>query len=562
MPGDILVADPVSSSGRGLVFAVHPTTGERRVFTDLNNADQGPLGNGPRAVALDAAGNVLLLTTGTLPRLFMVDPATGNRTILSDFTDLSQGERGGVLAGLAVAPSGAILVTDRDAAPSSGPPHTRGVLFSIDPITGNRTVLSDFGNSAQGILGDAPNGVAVEEAGTIIVGDDDANIGPAGVGTGGDGALYRVDQTTGNRDLVSDFANITQGPRGGNAQEVTIDPAGRIVVMNRDRGTQGRGFLVMINPDNGDRLLFSDFGNSAQGPLGIDPSGVAREASGTYVVIDFQAGTNFHGALFRVDASGNRTLLSDFGDIAQGPLGNDPLGVAVFSPPDLVLTKTGTPDPVDIDTRLTYTMQVTNNGLTAATGVLLTDTLPAGIRFRLLRATATQGSCTRVRRRVTCDLGTLASNDTVRVTIVIIPTTAGSGPSIVVTNTATVTADNLVPIPEEHTASVTTQVQVRCGGQLATIVGTPGDDVIEGTPGNDVIHGLAGNDIINGRGGHDILCGGTGSDTLNGGGGNDQLFGQAGNDTLSGGRGADACDGGPGTGDTAAPGCETTEQLP
>ncbi|MGZ5214522.1 MAG: hypothetical protein ACXWEN_12345, partial [Actinomycetota bacterium] len=40
-----------------------------------------------------------------------------------------------------------------------------------------------------------------------------------------------------------------------------------------------------------------------------------------------------------------------------------------------------------------------------------------------------------------------------------------------------------------------------CQGQVATIVGTPGDDVITGTPGNDVIVGLGGNDVINGMGG-------------------------------------------------------------
>src|SRR5947208_2059678 len=43
-----------------------------------------------------------------------------------------------------------------------------------------------------------------------------------------------------------------------------------------------------------------------------------------------------------------------------------------------------------------------------------------------------------------------------------------------------------------------------------TIVGTPGDDILQGTPGNDVICGLGGNDSIAGYGGADVLKGGPG----------------------------------------------------
>ena len=53
-----------------------------------------------------------------------------------------------------------------------------------------------------------------------------------------------------------------------------------------------------------------------------------------------------------------------------------------------------------------------------------------------------------------------------------------------------------------------------CDGEVVTIVGTEGDDVIVGTPGDDVIHGLGGIDNIEGRGGNDIICGGLGDDTL------------------------------------------------
>jgi hypothetical protein len=92
-----------------------------------------------------------------------------------------------------------------------------------------------------------------------------------------------------------------------------------------------------------------------------------------------------------------------------------------------------------------------------------------------------------------------------------------------------------------------------CNGLPATIVGTPGDDVINGTGGPDVIAGLGGNDIINGRDGDDVICGYAGDDTLNGGNGNDTLIGSYGNDVLNGGNGNDMLDGGSGN-DTLAGG--------
>ncbi len=48
----------------------------------------------------------------------------------------------------------------------------------------------------------------------------------------------------------------------------------------------------------------------------------------------------------------------------------------------------------------------------------------------------------------------------------------------------------------------------RCHGQVATIVGTAGDDRLVGTAGRDVIVGLGGADRIAGLGGDDVICGG------------------------------------------------------
>lgn len=66
-----------------------------------------------------------------------------------------------------------------------------------------------------------------------------------------------------------------------------------------------------------------------------------------------------------------------------------------------------------------------------------------------------------------------------------------------------------------------------CRGLVATIHGTPGDDVLVGTEGPDVIVGMAGDDTITGGGGDDVICAGAGADTVSGGDGNDVIRGGA-----------------------------------
>jgi hypothetical protein len=134
---------------------------------------------------------------------------------------------------------------------------------------------------------------------------------------------------------------------------------------------------------------------------------------------------------------------------------------------------------------------------------------------------------------------------------------------------ATATAPVVAPTPEEP------KIMVALANRILTLVGTPGDDVIdvrmdrielvvgnERFPVNEVdeiiIAGEDGNDrltvtndwarkvTIYGGGGNDLVGGGGGDDTLFGGWGDDQLFGGVGDDLLIGGGGADRFQGGAG----------------
>jgi len=95
-----------------------------------------------------------------------------------------------------------------------------------------------------------------------------------------------------------------------------------------------------------------------------------------------------------------------------------------------------------------------------------------------------------------------------------------------------------------------------CGGQFATILGTPGADTLWGTSNADVIAGLGNNDVLKGLGAKDRICGGAGKDRIAGGAGADflsggakadRIFGGPGRDRIIGGPGKDQCNGGPAT---------------
>ncbi len=118
---------------------------------------------------------------------------------------------------------------------------------------------------------------------------------------------------------------------------------------------------------------------------------------------------------------------------------------------DLSVTKSDSPDPVDVGDSLLYTITVTNNGPSDATGVTVTDTLPAGVDY--VSATPSQGSCIGT-ITVTCSLGNLLNGASATVMIVVTPTVAG-----ILNNSASVTGSEYDPdLANNSTASVSTTV--------------------------------------------------------------------------------------------------------
>jgi len=208
---------------------------------------------------------------------------------------------------------------------------------------------------------------------------------------------------------------------------------------------------------------------------------------------------------------------------------------------DLSISKADSPDPVLVDTVLTYTIQVGNLGPQTATEVIVTDDLPSHVTF--VSATASSGTCTHKGKQVTCHVGTIAADPTkanaITVTIQVRPTKAGT-----IVNTASVdSAENdLVAANDKAQASTLVTAPApgaSCRGTAATIVGTDGSDRLVGTAGRDVIVGLAGGDAIFGLAGRDLICAGRGGDRVTAGPAADRVFAGAGSDRVKGRGGPD-----------------------
>jgi uncharacterized repeat protein (TIGR01451 family) len=120
---------------------------------------------------------------------------------------------------------------------------------------------------------------------------------------------------------------------------------------------------------------------------------------------------------------------------------------------DLSLTQSDSPDPVSVGAPLTYTLNVTNNGPSTSSGVILTDVLPKDVRFR--SAKSSHGHCVqRTPKKVACDLAEFANGETGTVTIVVRPIRQGT-----IRNSATVTQGRMVdPNPADNASIETTQV--------------------------------------------------------------------------------------------------------
>jgi uncharacterized repeat protein (TIGR01451 family) len=120
---------------------------------------------------------------------------------------------------------------------------------------------------------------------------------------------------------------------------------------------------------------------------------------------------------------------------------------------DLELDKSSAPEPAAVGRPLTYTLLVANTGPDAATGVILTDTLPAGAV--LVSVSTTQGSCGGT-ASIVCNIGAIQAGGAVTTTLVVVAPRVAT-----IVNEAAVTAVETDPAPWDNRAVAQTATDLR-----------------------------------------------------------------------------------------------------
>jgi uncharacterized repeat protein (TIGR01451 family) len=157
--------------------------------------------------------------------------------------------------------------------------------------------------------------------------------------------------------------------------------------------------------------------------------------------------------------------------------------VEIAGDADLALSMTASPTPVFVSSPISYTIQVTNLGLSSGSTVSVVDTLPANSVLQNPVGTvspSSAGSCGAVQPPVspstsptiTCTLGTVAYPLSSAISITITGTSPGTAQTL--TNSATVSTTSTDPVTSNNSATVLTVVQ-------PLVCATPGKDGAGGT---------------------------------------------------------------------------------
>ncbi|MBX6313452.1 MAG: right-handed parallel beta-helix repeat-containing protein [Isosphaeraceae bacterium] len=391
----------------------------------------------------------------TVQNNFVGTDATGTRIV-----DALGNRLGNRTYGVAV--SASVEITDNVIAGNLqdgltlGPPAS-GVLVQDNFIGTDLSGTLPLGNAGRGIFIDGANGNLI---GGVGGGSVPASLGNTIAFNGAAGVF--VNSGTGNAILSNSI--FSNGGLG-----IDLAPAG---VTPNDPGDGDSGPNDLQNFPILTSVTSSGGTTTIQGMLNSTPSTTFRieffnddgDPSG------FGQGRTFLGAIMvTTDGAGNAnfsatlstpgTLRRSFTATATSTTTDPEIGTvfvntsefsnAITLPADLAVTKVDSPDPAAVGQDLVYTVTVTNRGPYDALGVLLTDTLPAGVTF-----VSATGGATPVEGVLTFNLGTMAPGASATISILVRPNATG-----VIANSARVTSRSTDPDPSNNTATQETTVE-------------------------------------------------------------------------------------------------------
>jgi sugar lactone lactonase YvrE len=209
--------------GPPILYRVSPKDGKPTILTDFAQVDPRPIGGW--AVAVEPSGNLLVVAgdsvSDPMPQhvhaLYRVDPEDGKAALFVAVPPEPNGGLNNLLNAIEVTSSGTILAV----APSAGAGNGRGILYRIDPAAGAFHVLTDFSQGPLATQGFAPVDVAMDASGRILVADMETSP----TSDNHLGSVWQVDPLTGARSILSDFGKGAN--KGLNPLRIAVVPAAK-----------------------------------------------------------------------------------------------------------------------------------------------------------------------------------------------------------------------------------------------------------------------------------------------------------------------------------------------
>jgi uncharacterized repeat protein (TIGR03803 family) len=292
----------------GAVFRIDPSGAETILYSFTGGAD----GGGPHSgLLLNAGGNLYGITGegGLLGSgagqgvVFKLEP-NGVETVVHALTTA---EGSGSASGLITDPSGNFYGTTE-----AGGAYNQGVVFKVDKL-GNYSVLHSFGKrgtadgsaSYAGLVRDTTGNLY----GTTLSG-----------GRYGSGTVFKID-ASGNESVLYSF-------RGGSdglfpSSSLLLDRAGNLYGTTDAGGADNLGTVFKVSTNGKAEKILHSFGSSGDGASPF--VGMVKDSAGNFYGVTDGGGAFRHGTVFRIDGSGNETVLYSFAGNGDGARPEAPL---------------------------------------------------------------------------------------------------------------------------------------------------------------------------------------------------------------------------------------------
>ena len=287
--------------GRGVVFKVDRSGHE----TVLHTFKRGLDGNQPdnAGVILDSEGNLYGTTAfggeGNAGVVYKLD-MRGNETILYGFPGAADGQFP-AYAGVILSDGHFYGTTEL------GGRGGVGVVYRLDG-DGDETLLYSFELLTENGFG-RPTGGVIRDGDGNFYGTTFA--GPANLGYA-NGVVYKVD-AAGHAMALHSFTGGADG--GGPYGNVILHSAGDLYGTANGGGASGQGVVYKIDSSGHEKVLYSFTGGAdGGGPL----AGVIFDSAGNLYGTTNGGGTSGAGVVFKIDTSGNETVLYSFTGGADG----------------------------------------------------------------------------------------------------------------------------------------------------------------------------------------------------------------------------------------------------